>query len=81
MVYCCGVYRERRTNVQILKLAPNMIVELKKPHPCASRHFRILRVGSICRVVCLTCGRDMEMDRIKLEKAIKRIETAPLDQS
>ena len=67
--------------MQILKLTPNMIVELKKPHPCASRRFRILRVGSICRVVCLTCGRDMEMDRIKLEKAIKRIEADPSDQS
>ena len=67
--------------MQILKLTPNMIVELKKPHPCTSRRFRILRVGSICRVVCLTCGRDMEMDRIKLEKAIKRIEADHSDQS
>ena len=59
--------------MQILKLTPNMVVELKKPHPCGTRNFRILRVGSLCRVVCLACGRDMEMDRIKLEKAIKRI--------
>lgn len=59
--------------MQILKLQPDMVVELKKPHPCSSRHFRILRVGSVCRVLCLSCGRDMEMDRIKLEKAIKRI--------
>ncbi len=61
--------------MQILKLQPNMVVELKKPHPCNTRRFRILRVGSICRVVCLGCGRDMDLDRIKLEKAIKRIES------
>ena len=60
--------------MQILKLTPDMVVELKKPHPCGNRQFRILRVGSICRVLCLSCGRDMEMDRIKLEKAIKRIQ-------
>ncbi len=58
----------------ILKLQPNCVVELKKPHPCGERRFRILRVGSICRVVCLGCGRDMDLDRIKLERAIKRIE-------
>jgi hypothetical protein len=59
--------------MQILKLTPNMVVELKKAHPCGSRLFRILRVGSICRVICLSCKRDMEMDRVKLEKAIKKI--------
>ena len=59
--------------MQILKLLPDMVVELKKPHPCGKRDFRIVRVGSICRIVCLSCGRDLEIDRIKLEKAIKSI--------
>ena len=63
--------------MQIIKLTPGMVVELKKPHPCGTRNFRILRVGSICRIVCLSCGRDMEIDRIKLEKAIKRIVEEP----
>ena len=61
--------------MQIMKLLPQMVVELKKPHPCGNKNFRILRVGSICRVVCLSCGRDMELDSIKLEKAIKRTVT------
>ena len=65
--------------MQILKLLPDMQVELKKPHPCGTARFRILRVGSICRVVCLGCGRDMDIDRIKLERAVKRIEPAPTD--
>ncbi|MBO5355182.1 MAG: DUF951 domain-containing protein [Clostridia bacterium] len=59
--------------MQILKLLPDMVVELKKPHPCGKRDFRIVRVGSVCRIVCLSCGRDLEIDRIKLEKAIKNI--------
>ena len=63
--------------MQIIKLLPDMTVELKKPHPCASHDFRILRVGSVCRVVCCGCGRDMELDRIKLEKAIKRVKSFP----
>ncbi|MBO5416463.1 MAG: DUF951 domain-containing protein [Clostridia bacterium] len=51
----------------------NDTIELKKPHPCGAREFRILRVGSEVRIVCLGCGRDMNIDRIKLEKATKRI--------
>ena len=58
--------------MQIIKLFPNMIIELKKPHPCGRKDFKILRVGSVCRVVCLGCGRDMDIDRLKLEKSIKK---------
>lgn len=58
--------------MQIIKLFPGMTVELKKPHPCGKREFKLLRIGSICRVVCLGCGRDMDIDRLKLEKAIKK---------
>ena len=58
--------------MQIVKLFPNMVVELKKPHPCGAKNFKILRVGSVCRAVCLGCGRDLDMDRIKLEKSIKK---------
>lgn len=65
--------------MQILKLQPNSLVELKKPHPCGEKRFRILRVGSVCRIVCLGCGRDMDLDRIKLERAVKCIEPAPTD--
>lgn len=64
--------------MQILKLLPDMVVELKKPHPCGKRDFRIVRVGSVCRIVCLFCGRDLEIDRIKLEKAIKKISSNTL---
>lgn len=67
--------------MQILKLTPGMVVELKKPHPCGTRSFRILRVGSVCRVVCLSCKRDMDMDRVKLEKAIKKIVEEPSEAS
>ena len=61
--------------MQILKLTPGMTVEMKKQHPCGTKSFRILRVGSICRVICLACKRDMEIDRVKLERSIKKIIT------
>ena len=59
--------------MQIIRLTPDSLVELKKQHPCGNRLFRIIRVGGVCRVVCTKCGRDMEIDRIKLERAIHRV--------
>jgi len=59
--------------MQIIRFSVNDVVELKKPHPCGSKQFKILRVGSEIRVICLGCSRDMTIDRIKLEKATKKI--------
>ncbi len=57
---------------EILRLFPEDRLELKKPHPCGGRIFRILRAGSDVRILCETCGRDMVLDRIKLEKAVRQ---------
>jgi hypothetical protein len=62
--------------MEIIKFKINDIVELKKAHPCGSKKFRVLRVGSEIRIICLGCSRDMVIDRIKLEKATKKIESA-----
>ena len=59
--------------MQILKIAVGDRLELKKNHPCGKNAFKVLRVGSDVRIVCLNCGRDMTLDRIKLEKSIKNI--------
>lgn len=61
--------------MQIIKLTVGDLLELKKPHPCGERVFKILRVGSDVRIVCQGCGRDMTFDRIKLERSIKKIIT------
>ena len=58
--------------MQFMRFEVGNIVELKKPHPCGSKQFKILRVGSDVRIVCLGCSRDMTLDRIKLEKAVKK---------
>ena len=59
--------------MNIIKFSVGDVVELKKSHPCGSKQFKIMRVGSEMRVVCQGCGRDMNLDRIKLEKATKKI--------
>ena len=58
--------------MQFMRFEVGNIVELKKPHPCGSKAFKIIRVGGTMRIICLGCSHDMEIDRIKLEKAVKR---------
>lgn len=58
--------------MNIIKFSVGDIVELKKAHPCGSKQFKIMRVGSEMRVICQGCGRDMNIDRVKLEKATKK---------
>ena len=56
------------------------IVQMKKSHPCGGDIFVILRVGSRVRIKCERCGRDMDMDRIRLEKAIREIPDSPIEK-
>ena len=57
----------------IIRFAVGDTLEMKKDHPCGARLFGVKRVGSDIRVVCLGCGRDMTVPRIKLEKGIRRV--------
>lgn len=78
------IYFDEGIHMKIIKLSLNDTVELKKPHPCGSRSFRILRVGSDVRVLCLGCGHDMTLEREKLEKAIRSVtpaESAPTEDA
>jgi len=59
--------------MEIIKFKLNDLIELKKPHPCGSKQFKVVRIGSDVRIICVGCGRDMTVDRIKLEKSIKKI--------
>ena len=65
--------------MDIIKFAVGDTVELKKPHPCGTSQFKIARLGSDIRIICLGCNRDMNINRIKLEKSLKKIITATTD--
>ncbi len=59
--------------MQIIPLKPGDRLSLKKPHPCGGDVFSVIRVGADVRVVCETCKRDMTLDRIKLERSVRRV--------
>lgn len=44
------------------------VVTLKKPHPCGSREWEILRVGADFRLKCQGCGHQVMMPRRLVEK-------------
>ena len=65
----------RMDSMQIIKMKVGDTLELKKPHPCGGTLFEVLRTGSDIRIKCTTCGRDMTLPRVKLEKSIKKVFT------
>ena len=50
-------------------------VELKKPHPCGSFQWEILRVDMDIKLRCLGCGHELRLPRSKAEKSIRKILT------
>ena len=46
---------------------------MKKPHPCGSKEFLVLRSGADFRIRCKGCGREVMVPRSKVERNIKQI--------
>ncbi len=49
------------------------IVRLKKPHPCGSSEWEILRVGADFRLKCLGCGHMVMVPRTLVEKNAREL--------
>lgn len=53
----------------------NDIVELKKPHPCAthSKRWKIIRMGADIKIQCLGCGAIVMLSRSDFHKRLARV--------
>jgi hypothetical protein len=51
----------------------NDILVMKKPHPCGSKEWKVLRTGMDFRLKCLGCGHEVLTPRSKAEKNIRQI--------
>lgn len=49
------------------------VVKLKKPHPCGSNYWEILRVGADFRLKCEGCGHQVMVPRKLVEKNTKEL--------
>lgn len=49
------------------------IITMKKKHPCGCDRFTVLRIGADFRIKCLECGRKVMLERVKVEKNIRKL--------
>lgn len=49
------------------------ILKMKKPHPCGSREWQVLRTGADFKLKCLGCGHEVFGPRSNFEKHIREI--------
>ena len=48
-------------------------IKMKKPHPCGTNQWEILRVGMDFRLKCLGCGHQIMVPRKTVEKGFRGI--------
>ena len=49
------------------------VIRMKKPHPCGSYEWEILRVGADFRLKCAGCGHQIMVSRKLVEKNTRHI--------
>lgn len=49
------------------------IIKMKKPHPCGSQEWEVLRVGADFRLKCMGCGHQIMVSRKLVEKNTRQI--------
>lgn len=49
------------------------VLTVKKPHPCGSKEFEVLRIGADFKIKCLSCGHLVTVARSKIEKNIRSV--------
>lgn len=59
--------------MKMLDLALNDRVRLRKPHPCGSTDWRIVRLGADIGLKCEGCGRRVLLPRSEVERRIKQV--------
>ncbi len=57
----------------ILKISVGDRVRLKKPHPCGSYEWDVLRTGADIRMKCVGCGREVMLPRLQFERRVKEL--------
>lgn len=54
-------------------LQVNDVVRLRKPHPCGSYDWKVVRLGADIGLECLTCGRHILLSRRELTRRLKTL--------
>ncbi|MDO4670575.1 MAG: DUF951 domain-containing protein [Aerococcus sp.] len=49
------------------------IVQMRKPHPCGTNAWEIIRLGADIRIKCQGCGQSVMMPRNEFNKKMKKV--------
>ncbi len=61
--------------MQVVAYRLGDVLELRKPHPCGSRTWHVVRLGADIGLRCDTCGHRVLLPRVTLERRTKRFIT------
>jgi hypothetical protein len=51
----------------------NDLVVMKKPHPCGTNEWKIIRMGADIRIKCMNCERSILMPRQEFDRKLKKV--------
>ena len=51
----------------------NDIVQMKKPHPCGTNAWKIIRMGMDIRIKCTGCEHSVLIPRQQFDKKLKKV--------
>ena len=49
------------------------VVFMKKPHPCGTNEWHIIRMGMDIRIKCMGCKHSVLVPRVKFEKKLRKV--------
>lgn len=49
------------------------IVQMKKPHPCGTNAWKVIRMGMDIRIKCTGCEHSVLIPRLEFERKMKKI--------
>ena len=67
------VTKQKKERGEAMDIRVGDRLELKKPHPCGSHEWLVLRGGMDFKLRCAQCGHELMIPRAKAEKSIKKI--------
>ena len=55
----------------VMEIRLDDVVRLRKPHPCGSYEWRVVRLGADIGLCCLRCNRRVLLPRSTFERRVK----------
>jgi hypothetical protein len=49
------------------------IVQMKKPHPCGTNAWKVIRMGADIRMKCTGCEHSVMIPRLEFERKMKKV--------